>query len=73
MSRTRYDFTAATDFLNNDVPLSNLYEDVLEAMQTLSMPRRYLLNEDINRVWDTLLTCADFIDTIQIKKKGGRR
>ncbi len=66
---TRYDFTEAADFLNNSVPLGDLYADVVEAMHDLS-EYRHLTRKDINKVWHTLLTCADFIDTIQIERGG---
>lgn len=67
---TRYDFTEATDFLNNSVPLSELYEDVLDSMRILSSPRKYIGKASQEEIWSTLLTCADFIDTIQIEKGG---
>lgn len=63
----KYDFTETTDFLENSVPLSNLYEDVLEAMGELSKPRKFISKEDINMVWGTLLQCADFIETITVR------
>lgn len=54
---TRYDFTETSDFLNNSVPLGDLYEDVVEAMHDLG-EYRHLTRKDINKVWNTLLTCA---------------
>lgn len=65
---TRYDLTETTDFLNNSVPLSDLYEDVLDTMDALSLPCRYIDRDIISKVWITLMECADFIDTIQIKR-----
>lgn len=69
---TRYNFTETTDFLNNSVPLGDLYADVVEAMHNIS-EYRHLTRKNINQVWDTLFFCAELLDTIQIKrkKKGG--
>ena len=67
---TRYDFTEAAEFLDNSVPLSDLYEDVVQAMHDIG-ERRYLTREGIVRVWGTLLACADFLDTINVVGEGG--
>ena len=67
MSKTRYDFKEAANFLNDCVPLSDMYEDVLTAMHLLSAPKRYLTKKKRTEIWHTLLTCADFIDTIAPK------
>ena len=67
MSKQRYDFREATAFLNDCVPLSDIYEDVLEAMHLLSAPKRYLTKDKRAEIWHTLLTCADFLDTIIVK------
>lgn len=63
---TTYDFTEAEAFLNENYPLSNLYTDVCEAMSNLSCAVKYHDRETIGRIWSTLLTCADFLDTIQL-------
>ncbi|MDE7427557.1 MAG: hypothetical protein K2M79_07140 [Muribaculaceae bacterium] len=68
---TRYDFKEATCFLNECVPLSDMYEDVLMAMHLLSAPKRYLTKKKRAEIWLTLMTCADFLDTINPKQKGG--
>lgn len=67
MSKTRYDFREAAHFFNECVPLLDLYEDVCEAMHLLSTPNRYLTKERKDEIWHTLLTCADFLDTITVK------
>lgn len=67
MSRTRYDFKEAAYFLNDCVPLSDLYEDVLDAMQLLSEPKQHLTRKKRAEIWHTLLTCADFLETITPK------
>lgn len=64
---SRYNFRQATAFLNYSVPLSDLYEDVLEAMGYLSTPKKHLTKEDRAFIWGVLLTCADFLDTIEVK------
>lgn len=63
----RYNFKDAADFLNECVPLSDLYEDVCEAMSLLSTPNRYLTKERKAEIWHTLLTCADFLEAIVVK------
>lgn len=65
MSKQKYDFRDTTDFLNESVPLSDLYNDVMDAMHHLSNPR--LTKKKRAQIWHTLLTCADFIDTITVK------
>lgn len=61
-----YDFTDSEVFLNESYPLSNLYMDVCEAISNLSCAIKYQDRETIGRIWSTLLTCADFLDTIQL-------
>lgn len=65
MSRTRYDFKEADCFLNNCVPLDELYRDVCAAMRHILTQR--LSKEKKDEIWHTLLTCADFLDTIGLK------
>ena len=65
MSKTRYDFKEATYFLNECVPLNDLRDDVFIALHNLSAQR--LSKEKKDEIWHTLLTCADFIDTIAPK------
>lgn len=67
MSTTRYDFRETAAFLNESVPLSDMYEDILSAMHMLSAPKRYLTKKMRAEIWQALLTCADFVDTIAIK------
>lgn len=61
----RYDFKEAAAFLNHSVPLSDLYDEVCEALRLLSCKR--LTKEKRDEIWHTLLTCADFIETIEVK------
>lgn len=65
MSRTRYDFKEAAYFLNDCVPLDELRADVSIAMQQLSTQR--LSKEKKDEIWHTLLSCADFLETITPK------
>lgn len=67
MSRKNYDFSEATEFLNESVPLEDLYDDVCGAMHLLSSPKRYLTKKKRAEIWQTLLSCADFLDTITQK------
>lgn len=61
----RYNFREAAAFLNYSVPLSDLYDEVCEALQLLSCKR--LTKDKRSEIWHTLLTCADFIKTIEVK------
>ena len=67
---TRYDFKEATYFLNECVSLDSLYNDVCVAMDMLNGNR--LSKKKKSEVWDILLTCADFLETIAPKEKGDR-
>lgn len=64
---TTYDFTEAEAFLEEDVPLGDLYEMACEGMRILSAPKKYLNKEKRQELWHILLTCADFLDTITLK------
>ena len=70
MSRTRFDFREATYFLNDCVPLDELYHDVRAAMHLTGSRRLSKAQKD--EIWHTLLCCADFLETITTKVKGGR-
>lgn len=65
MSRTRYDFKEATFFLNECVSLDDLRDEVCSAMHNI--PAQRLSKKKKNKIWHTLLTCADFLDTISLK------
>lgn len=63
---TAYDFSDASYFLSEEAGLTprQLYDDVIDAMNEVS-----LLGNDNNRsstlsVWSTLLTCAGFLERI---------
>lgn len=59
---SRYDFKETKEFLNNSVPLDNMRDYIENAIHLLSLSRLTKKNRD--EVWHTLLTCADFVDTI---------
>lgn len=67
---TRYDFTGAADFLNNDVPLDSLFDEVYTAWGHTFSKR--LTKAKKEEVYGALNMCLDFLATIQIKK-GGRK
>ena len=71
MSRIRYDFREANSFLNDCVPLDDLYDDVCAAL--LMLNRRRLSSQKKDEIWHTLLSCADLLETITPKEKGGKR
>lgn len=62
-----YDFTETADFLEDAVRLGDLYEMACEGMRILSIPKRDLTREKRRELWHILLTCADFIGTINYK------
>lgn len=70
MAKTKYDFREAADFLNECVPPDELYDDVCAAMRDVS--KRRLSQDKRDEIWHTLLCCADFLQTITPKQKGGR-
>lgn len=61
----RYDFRDATDFLNYEVPLGELRDDLTAALRMMTHKRLSKEKKDV--VWHILLTCADFVDTIAPK------
>lgn len=66
-----YDFTAASDFLQyeaNTTP-EELYEEIVGAMATVSKLENKRNRKAACSIWDTLLTCADFIERITPKKE----
>lgn len=64
---TNYDFSETEAFLEESVPLGDLYEMTIEGMRILSAPRKYIDKEQQVELWKILSTCADFIDTITLK------
>lgn len=64
---TTYDFSETAAFLDESVQLGDLYEMACDGMRILSAPKRYLTREKRRELWHILLTCADFIDTINLK------
>ena len=61
----RYDFRDAADFLNYEVPLCELRDDLTAALRMMTHKR--LSKEKKDEVWHILLTCADFIERITTK------
>lgn len=64
-----YDFTAASDFLQNEIEATpeELYEEIVDAMATVSALENKRNRKAAHSIWDTLLTCADFIERITPK------
>lgn len=65
-----YDFTAASDFLRNEAQTTpeELYEEIVGAMATVSALENKRNRKAAHSIWDTLLTCADFIERITPKE-----
>jgi len=59
-----YDFAEAADFLDSCVNRDEMYDDVMEAMSAVATIRNRRNGKAADFVWHTLLTCADFLDTI---------
>ena len=61
-----YDFTAASDFLRYEAGMTpeELYEEIVGAMATVSALENKRNRKAACSIWDTLLTCADFIERI---------
>lgn len=65
----RYDLTDAADFLvEADVNPEDLYIEILQAMEDVDILRNKRNSEKVSAIWHTLLTCADFFETISVKK-----
>lgn len=63
-----YDFTAASDFLNEiEATPEELYGEIVDAMATVSALENKRNRKAAHSIWDTLLTCADFIERITPK------
>lgn len=60
-----YDFTGASDFLNEiETSPEELYAEIVDAMATVSALETKRNRKAAHSIWDTLLTCADFIERI---------
>lgn len=64
-----YDFTAASNFLTDEAGITpeELYEEIVGAMATVSALENKRNRKAACSIWDTLLTCADFIERITPK------
>lgn len=63
-----YDFTAASNFLDEiEATPEELYCEIVDAMATVSALENTRNRKAAHSVWDTLLTCADFIERITPK------
>lgn len=63
-----YDFTEASDFLDEiEATPEELYCEIVEAMATVSALKNKRNHMAAHSIWDTLLTCADFIERITPK------
>lgn len=65
-----YDFTAASEFLTDEVGITpeELYEEIMGAMATVSSLENKRNRRAAHSIWDTLLTCADFMERITPKE-----
>lgn len=64
-----YDFTGASDFLNEiETSPEELYAEIVDAMATVSALETKRNRKAALSIWDTLLTCADFIERITPKE-----
>lgn len=65
-----YDFTAASEFLTDEAGITpeELYEEIVGAMATVSALENKRNRKATCSIWDTLLTCADFIERITPKE-----
>lgn len=65
-----YDFTEASDFLNEiEATPEELYGEIVDAMATVSALENKRNRKAAHSIWDTLLTCADFIERITPKEE----
>lgn len=64
-----YDVSAASDFLRYEAGITpeELYEEIVGAMATVSKLENKRNRKAAHSIWDTLLTCADFIERITPK------
>lgn len=66
-----YDFTAAEDFLQYEAGMTpeEFYCEIVDAMATVSALENKRNRKAAHSIWDTLLTCADFIERITPKEE----
>lgn len=62
---TCYNFRETADFLNRSVPLDDIYDEICKALRLLRSER--LSKKKRTEISLTLHTCADFLDTIEVK------
>ena len=65
--KSNYDFKETEAFMDDNIPLPDLYEDVCHALHLVSTPTRYINEEARTELWRILITCADFLDTIGLR------
>lgn len=65
-----YDFTAASEFLTDEAGITpeELYEEIVAAMSTVAALETKRNRKAAHSIWDTLLTCADFVERITPKE-----
>lgn len=65
----RYDFREASAFLVEEAGITpeELYEKIVGAMATVSALENKCNRKAAHSIWDTLLTCADFMERITTK------
>lgn len=61
---SEYNFTGAAEFLDECVPPNEMYAEIQEAMSAIFGLKKRIGKKAFQQVWHTLLTCADFVETI---------
>ena len=66
MKRTAYNFSEASAFLAEEAGITpeELYDEIVGAMSMVSTLETKRNRTAAHSIWDTLLTCADFVERI---------
>lgn len=66
-----YDFSEASAFLAEEAGITpdELYCEIVEAMATVAALENKRNRKAAHSIWDTLLTCADFVERITPKEE----
>lgn len=66
MKRTAYNFSEASAFLAEEAGITpeELYDEIVGAMSMVSTLENKRNRKAAHSIWDTLLTCADFVERI---------
>ena len=63
----KYDFSTASEFLDECVSQNELYADIQESLRLLTTLDRSIDKKAFGQIWHTLLTCADLVDAIKLR------